>query len=78
MYSQKELTFAAGIIRQTARDNHVSVAQVRAEMMEAIRTGRSSPDPAVRRKWAFFQFAGEEPTPEEFILWAASQMKGKV
>ncbi len=72
MYTDKELRAAAGIITRIARKNEVSESQIRTEIQRAIRCGRSSPDPAVRSRWATFSYAGAEPTAEEFILWASS------
>jgi hypothetical protein len=37
--------------------------------------GRSNPDPAVQAKWAGFEYAGDEPTLEEFILWMVEMMR---
>jgi len=36
MYTKRELKRAAGIIRQIARDNHVTEEEVRRDMKEAI------------------------------------------
>ena len=69
MYTKRELKRAAGIIRQIARDNHVTEEEVRRDMKEAM------DDPAVQAKWAGFEYAGDEPTLEEFILWMAGQIK---
>ena len=74
MYTEKDLKSAANIITRIAQEHNVPEAQVRAEMQEAINAGRASNDPAVQAKWEEFQFAGEEPTPEEFILWIASNV----
>ncbi len=74
MYTKKELAYAAKIIKQIALENHVSEAQVRADMKEAMEYGRSNPDPNVREKWAAFAYDGDEPTIEEFILWTSSQV----
>lgn len=73
MYTKKELAYAANIIKQIALENHVSEAQIRADMKEAMEYGRSNPDPNVRAKWAAFAYDGDEPTIEEFILWTSSQ-----
>ena len=43
-------------------------------MKEAMTAGRNDPDPAVQAKWAGLEYAGGEPTLEEFILWMASQL----
>ena len=75
MYTKRELKRAAGIIRQIARDNRVTEEEVRRDMSEAMDAGRSNPDPAVQAKWAGFEYAGEEPTLEEFILWMVGQIK---
>ena len=72
MYSEKELKSAAGIIKRIAREQHVPEEQIRADMEAAMNAGRSNPDPAVQARWATFQYAGAEPTLEEFILWAAA------
>ena len=69
MYTTRELKLAAGVIRQIACDNHVTEDEVRREMKEAMDAGRNNPDPAVQAKWAEFDYAGDEPTLEEFVLW---------
>lgn len=76
MYTKRELKRAAGIIRQIARDNHVTEEEVRRDMKEAMDAGRRNPDPAVQAKWAGFEYAGDEPTLEEFILWMAEKIRG--
>ena len=75
MYTKRELKRAAGIIRQIARDNHVTEEEVRRDMKEAMDAGRNNPDPAVQAKWARFEYVGDEPTLEEFILWMVGQIK---
>lgn len=47
MISDIERAQVAGIIKQIARENRVPEAQVRADMKEAINSGRNNPDPAV-------------------------------
>ena len=74
MYTKRELKRAAGIIRQIARDHHVTEDEVRRDMKETMDAGRNNLDPAVQAKWAGVEYAGVEPTLEEFILWMASQL----
>ena len=74
MYTKKEMTYAANIIRRIAQEHNVSEAEVRSEMYEAMNAGRNNPDPKVQARWRTFCFAGEEPTVEEFILWTSSQI----
>ncbi len=78
MYTKKELAYAADIIRRIARENHVSEAQVRADMLTAMTIGRANKDPLIQAQWAEFRFAGAEPTVEEFILWTAEKIKQPV
>ena len=75
MYAKKELKRSADIIKRIARENNVPEERVRADMKEAMNAGRNNPNPAVQARWAGFDFAGKEPTVEEFILWVASQLK---
>lgn len=72
MYTEKNLKAATEIIRRIALENNVAEAQVRADMEAAISCGMNDPDPAVQARWTSFHYAGTKPTPEEFILWAAS------
>ena len=76
MYTEKELNAATKIIRRIASEHHVPEEQVRSDMTEAMNAGRYNPDPAVQARWAPFHFSGNEPTVEEFILWAAALTKG--
>ena len=72
MYTTQEINRAKEIIKQIARENHVSEQQVRKDMQEAMSYGRNNPDPMVQARWRSFKFRGSEPMVEEFILWAAS------
>ena len=78
MYTEKELETAAKIIRQIAHENRVPEEQVRADIEAAMNAGRSNPDPAVQAQWAAFQYAGAEPTVEEFILWVATMTQDTI
>lgn len=78
MYTPEELRAATKIIQEIARGHKVSEERVRADLKEAMDMGRSNPDPAVQARWTTFRYAGEEPTVEEFILWATSLTKDKL
>ena len=73
MFTDEELKTATRIIQRIAFENRVSEAQVRADMQEAINSGKNHPSPAVRAMWRGFRYAGAEPSEEEFILWAAKK-----
>lgn len=65
----------AQMIEKLAHDKRVPESQVRADMLEAMREAMSNPDPKARERWASFQYDGQEPTLEEFILWVAGLVK---
>ena len=56
-------------ISELAAREGVSDEQIRADMMEAINASKNSSDPRVQELWKTFHYDGDEPTPEEFILW---------
>lgn len=72
MFTQRELKRAGDIIKQIARENHVSEDQVRGDMQEAMESERRNPDPHAQARWREFRYSGADPTLEEFILWVAS------
>ena len=69
MYTKMELTKAERAITEIAKENGVTEEHVREAMTEAIEAARSDPSPSVQAQWRDFEFAGPEPTPEEFIAW---------
>lgn len=72
MFTQRELKRVGDIIKQIARENHVSEYQVRADMQEAMESARRNTDPLAQARWKEFRYSGANPTLEEFILWVAS------
>lgn len=75
MFTKEKLDRAAMAISVMAERHGVPESTIRAEMMEAINAGRNDPDPRVQAQWAGFTFAGQEPTPEEFIMWMSQRVK---
>ena len=74
MFSELELYRAKRIIREMAKANGVSEDEIRAEMNKAIEAGMSDPAPTAQAAWKASPFNGSKPSPEEFILWCASQI----
>ena len=74
MYTENELRKTSEVIRQVACQNHFSENEMRESMNEAITPDHLNPGPDTHAVWSTFSFAGDNPTPEEFILWAASQV----
>ncbi len=70
-FSEAELKHAASIIALTAANNGVPESQVREEMREAIAEAMQSAYGNAQKIWKTFRYSGEEPTPEEFVLWIA-------
>lgn len=74
MYTKTELNHAKEIISRMAQSKNIPESQLRSDMQEAISYGMNNPDPNVQAQWDSFQYAGTEPTIEEFILWMASKV----
>ena len=53
------------LIKQVAKQNGVSVTEVRREIAAAIKEGMSSTEPEAVLFWS--QFGGKVPTPEQLI-----------
>jgi len=51
------------------RNPNESEEETRAKLTNAIHEAMNNQNPEKRRIWDTFEFAGEEPTPEEFLLW---------
>ena len=71
--TKQEVEFARTHLAEVARNNGVSLDEVRRDITEMIRTEMMNPDPEIRREWADAPFRGKEPTPEEFVAWMTRQ-----
>ena len=61
------------IIRQIAKQNGVTPAEVKRDIQEAIRIGMASSDPNVQAHWKRMSPNGSEPTLEEVLTYLISQ-----
>ena len=52
-----------------AAQERISVEEVRNEMLQAMKEGQQSTDPAVQARWAAIPKKGDELTPEELIAY---------
>jgi hypothetical protein len=66
----------SNIIKKVAKENGVSVKEVRREFEEMIRVGMSSTEPDAIAFWS--QFNGKTPTPEQFIDALSSSVKARL
>lgn len=53
----------------------ISVAEVREEIQKAIDEAMKSNDPAVQAYWKKMSYKGEKPTPEEVVVYIATQVQ---
>ncbi len=60
------------IIRQIAKQNGVTPAEVKRDIQEAIRIGMSSTDPNVQIHWRRMSPNGTEPTVNEVLTYLVS------
>jgi hypothetical protein len=70
-------TEGAKIIEQVARNNGISVEEVRKEIDLAIAVGMSSSEPAAREFWEPYIKSGWTPTPEEFVIIMAKRVESR-
>ena len=65
------------IYRKIARQNGVSVAEVKEEMQKAIDAAWDDPDKTAENRFMQYQVKpdGTKPTPEEFIRFNAELIK---
>ena len=78
VYTVEELTRARRAITLLAKRNNVPEEQVRSDLREAINNSFRSTDPNVQAQWAVCEFAGSEPTPEEFIIWISEKVYARL
>ena len=64
------------LIKQVAKQNGVSVKEVRRDLEEMIKVGMSSTDPVAFMFWS--QFGGKVPTPEQLIAALSSSVKARL
>ena len=70
-----EMASARRAIEEVARREGKTVAEVRADMMEAIEEAYRTPDPNAQALWAQIPREGEIPTPEELIIWVGKRLR---
>lgn len=73
-----EISKAQKAMRTIAKEEGVSVDNVREEMKAAIAEGLRSSDPAVKAMWENIPCEGDVPEPEELIAWLAEQVKERM
>ena len=66
----------SNIIKKLAKQNGVSVKEVRRDLEEMIKVGMSSTDPEAVLFWS--QFGGRTPTPEQFIAALTAATKAEL
>ena len=62
------------IIRQIAKENGVTPAEVKRDIKFAIRAAMNSTDPIALEHWKVLSPNGKEPTIEQFLTYVARQV----
>lgn len=62
-------------IAETAKQNGVTLKEVREEIQKAINEGMKSSDPRVKEMWSKIPRKGEMPTPEEVIDFISKKVR---
>ena len=60
------------VLEAVAKRDNVSVEEVYRNIQEVIDFAFNNPDPEIHKLWLQVPFAGERPTPEEFIPYVAA------
>ncbi len=66
----------SNILKKVAKQNGVSVKEVRKDLEEMIKAGMSSTEPEAVMFWS--QFGSKKPTPEQFIEALSSSVKARL
>ena len=66
---------AKNALQKVARQEGVSVSEVRSEIQSAIDEGMKSTDKSVQAYWSKIPCKGAKPTPEEVINFIAKSVK---
>ena len=56
-------------LASVAKQNGVSIDEVKREIQKAIDIGMANPDPKIKAFWNSIPRSGERPTPEEVIAY---------
>ena len=63
------------ILKAVAQKNNTTTEDVLRLMEVAIAMGMADPDPEVQEKWRQIPPKGDQPTPEEVIMYYAKLLK---
>lgn len=64
-------------IKNAAKLHGQSETYIRRQIRECMEAAMKNPDPKIRAVWASIPRKGKELTEEEFIQWAAGQIKAR-
>ena len=73
-----QLKKAHSAVKTVAKNEGMTITDVREEMKAAIAEGMQSADPAVREMWKSIPCKGDAPEPEELIAWLAGQVRERM
>ena len=67
----KKMRIVENALRQIAEREGKTIDDIREDIRAALSAGRESPDASVRDRWQSVPCVGDEPTPEEVVLYLA-------
>ena len=62
-------------LKQTAKQEHKGIVEIRREIELAIAEAVKDPDPRMQARWRAIPCMGEYPTPEEVICFISNKIK---
>lgn len=63
------------LFEHLAEERNITVEEMRAIIAARIEAGMNDPDPKKRASWERIPHAGEIPTPEEWLRYAAERLE---
>ena len=66
---------AEHIFERLARERGITIEEMRAIISARIESGWKDPDPEKRAQWRNIPFAGELPTPDEWLSYVLKKIK---
>ena len=65
------------IFDRWAKERNITVKEMKAIISARIEKGWNDPDPVKRAQWRKISYAGEIPTPEEWLRYAVNKLEHK-
>lgn len=73
--NRRQKQMAKEIFKRVARENGVSVDEMRKEIQKSINKAITSTDPTAQNIWREVPRDGDIPTPEEYFIYCVQKLR---